>query len=272
MSKKTIQQIALDQIICGKQPREHFDEESLTGLAQTMRDIGQHEPIHVLPLGGDRYTLLTGGRRVRAARKAGWTTIDAIVEEGDLTKGDILIRQIIENAQRVDLTPLEKAKAIDLLMKETGWTATQTAAKLGFSNSTLTKLLSLTSLAEPIQQLVQSCELPATAAYELSRVSDVAQQEKLARQVASGELTRDGLSGAIKARKHSRGRGPSAGAIRVTAKLSGKRSITVSGAALTMESYVAALEELLVRARAAQTEGLELVTFCGKMRDESRRN
>jgi ParB family chromosome partitioning protein len=242
------------------------------GLAQSMRDIGQQEPIHVMPLGGGLYSLITGGRRVRVGRKSGWLTIDAIIESGELSKSEILLRQIIENAQREDLTPLEKAKAIDLLMKETGWTASQTAAKLGFSNSTLTKLLSLTSLAEPIQQLVQNCEIPATAAYELSRVSDVAQQEELARQVAGGELTRDGLSGAIKARKRSKGRSPSTRAIRITAKLSGKRSVTVSGAALTMESYVATLEELLVRAREAQSEGLELVTFCGKMRDESRRN
>ena len=155
-------------------------------------------------------------------------------------------------------------------MKETGWTATQTAAKLGLANGTVTKLLSLLSLPQPIQQRLRAGELPATAAYELTRVSDTAEQDQLACRVASGELTRDGLSGAIKARKRSNGDSPSTPPIRVTAKLSGGRSITVSGAALTMESYVAALEELLARARQARTKGLALDTFCAVMRDESR--
>ncbi len=149
MFQKVIQQIPLDKIITGKQVRERFDEESLKGLGQSLRENGQHEPIHVMPLGGDMYSLIEGGRRVKALRKNGSVYADAIVEKSDLTKTDILVRQITENVQREDLTPWEKAKAIDLLMKEAGWNVSQTAAKLGFANGTITKLLSVLSLPEP---------------------------------------------------------------------------------------------------------------------------
>lgn len=260
MLQKVIQQIPLDKIISGKQVRERFDEESLTGLTQSMRESGQQEPIHVLPLDGDRYSLLTGGRRLRAARKAGWTSVSAIVEDGDLSKGEILVRQIIENAQREDLSPLEKAKAIDLLMKETGWNATQTAAKLGLANGTITKLLALLSLPDGVQQRIRDGELPATAAYKLTHVKDSAEQDQLASRVANGDLTRDQLSGAIKARKRNRGakKNPSPRCSHATAKLEGRQSVTVSAPALDLNSFVQILEKLLAHAEQARSDGLTL--------------
>lgn len=256
----TIQQIPLDKIIGGKQVRERFDEESLKGLAQSMRESGQHEPIHLLPLAGDMYSLLTGARRLRAMRKNGAAMVSAIVEEGEFSKSDILVRQIIENAQREDLTAWEKAKAIELLMKETGWNATQTAAKLGFADSTISKLLSLFTLPEAILERLRAGELPATAAFELTRVNDTAEQDKLASQVANGELTRDGLSGAIKARKRNRAakRNRSRRCSRITAKLENRQSVTVSAPALDLSSFVAILENLLGHAHEALTEGLTL--------------
>jgi ParB family chromosome partitioning protein len=260
MSQKVIQQIQLDKIVTGKQVRERFDEESFSGLMQTMREYGQQEPIHVLPLGGEMYSLLTGGRRLRAARKAGWNTVAAIVEEGELSKGDILVRQIIENAQREDLTAWEKAKAIELLMKETGWNATQTAAKLGFANGTITKLLSLLSLPEAIQQRLRAGEIPATAAYDLSRINDAGEQDILAGRVVDGDLTRDGLSGAMKARKrnHHPRKNFCRRSSHVTAKLENRQSVTVSAPTLDLSSFVAILENLLGHAHQARTEGLTL--------------
>jgi ParB family transcriptional regulator, chromosome partitioning protein len=269
MTQKIIQQIPLDKIITVKQVREQFDEESLTGLTQSMRESGQQEPIHVLPLDGDRYSLLTGGRRVRAARKAGWTTVAAIVEEGRLSKGDILVRQIIENAQREDLTPLDKAKAIDLLMKETGWNATQTAAKLGFTNGTITKLLSLLSLPESIQQRLRAGEIPATAAYELTKENDSAKQNELACQVADGELTRDGLSGVISARKrnHHRKRNPSRRLSSVIARLADRQSVMVCALSLDLNAFIAILETLLEHAHRASAEGLALDVFLKRLKN-----
>jgi ParB/RepB/Spo0J family partition protein len=272
MSQKVIQQIPLDKIITGKQVRERFDEESLKGLAHSLRENGQHEPIHLMPLAGEMYSVITGGRRVRALRKNGAATAVAIVEDGELSKSDILLRQITENVQREDLTPWEKAKAIDLLMKETGWNASQTATKLGFANGTITKLLSVLSLPGPIQKRIQNGEIPATAAYELTHVDDMAAQNQLANRIASGELTRDGLSGAIKSRnrngraKKTASRRPSC----VKVRFPGRQSVTVSAPNLDLNSFVAIVETVLAHAKAAQSEGLTLDVLLRRLKDLSR--
>jgi ParB family chromosome partitioning protein len=272
MSQKVIQQIPLDKLITGKQVRERFDDESLKGLAQSLRENGQHEPIHVMPLADDMYSVITGGRRVRAMRKNGSIAAGAIVEDGELSKGDILLRQITENVQREDLTPWEKAKAIDLLMKETGWNASQTAAKLGFANGTITKLLSVLSLPEPIQQRIRNGEIPATAAYELTHVNDVAAQDQLASRIANGELTRDGLSGAIKSRKRNRHAKTNASRRRscVKARLPGRQLITVSAPNLDLGSFVTIVETVLTHAKAAQAEGVTLEALLLRLKDLSR--
>lgn len=222
------------------------------------------------PFGDDRYSIITGGRRFWAMRKNGSINISAIVEKGELSKSEILIRQIIENAQREDLTPWEKAKAIDLLMKETGWNASQTASKLGFANSTVTKLLSLLSLPESIQEQLRAGELPATAAYDLSRVNDTAEQDKLAGRVASGELTRDDLSGVIKARRRNRHakRNPARRSCRVTAKLENRQSVIVSAPALDLPSFVAILKTLLDHSQKALAEGMTLDALVKRLKSK----
>jgi ParB family chromosome partitioning protein len=268
MSQRVVQQIALDRIIRGKQVREHFDDESLSGLTQSMRENGLHEPIHVLSLDGERYSLLTGGRRVCAARKAGWTTIAAIVEKADLSKSDILVRQLIENVQREDLKPLEKAKAIDLLMKESGWNASQTATKLGLANGTVTKLLALLSLPEQIQEKIRAGELPATAAYELTHVNGAAEREELASRVANGELTRDELSGSIKSqkRKSTNRKAARRRKVQVTATLKDRQSVTVCAPNLDLGILIGILENLLGLARQAQSDQLVLTQFLKRLK------
>jgi ParB family chromosome partitioning protein len=268
MSQKIIQQIPLDKIITGKQVRERFDEESLKGLAQSIRENGQHEPIHVVPLAGDMYSVITGGRRMRALRKNGSINVDAVVEKSELSKSEMLTRQITENTQREDLTAWEKAKAIELLMKETGWNATQTAAKLGFADSTITKLLSLLSLPAEIQERLRAGELPATAAYELTKVHDATEQDQLACQVANGELTRDGLSRAIKAQKrnHRARKNSARRSSTATARLENRQSVTVSAPALDLNSFVEILETLLGQAHLARTEGLTLEALLKRLK------
>jgi ParB family chromosome partitioning protein len=269
MSHKIVQDIYLDKILTGKQVRDWFDEETLAGLTQSLRESGQQEPIHVLRIDGDRYSLLTGGRRLRAARKAGWTNIAAIVEEGELSKSDLLVRQIIENAQREDLTPLEKAKAIELLKRETGWNGTQIAAKLGFSNGTVTKLLALLSLPEHLQQQLRAGALPATAAYELAGVADATEQDQLAGRVARGELTRDGLTDSIKARKRSTKRNKSARrACHVTMKLEDRQSVVVRAPALDLNVFVTIVEKLLACAKQAQNDGLTLEALLKRLANQ----
>jgi ParB-like chromosome segregation protein Spo0J len=213
---------------------------------------------------------MSASRRVQAARKAGWTTVTAIVEDADLSRTDILVRQIVENAQREDLTPWEKAKAIDLLMKETGWNASQTAAKLGFANGTITKLLSVLSLPEPIQKRIRDGEIPATAAYELTHVNDVVAQDQLASRIANGELTRDGLSGEVKTGNRVRRARKNAGRRRsfFKARLPGRQSVIVSAPNLDLPSLITIVETLLAHAQKALSEGLTLGALLQRLKQD----
>src|SRR5262245_61779733 len=117
------------------QPRSLFSEESLLGLAKTLAS-GQLQPI-VAYRRKDKLIILDGERRWRAAKVAELPTVDVVVVEEPKEKGALLLQQLIANLQREDLSPLERANAIDRLMKETGWTAAKAGAALGLSAPTV---------------------------------------------------------------------------------------------------------------------------------------
>jgi hypothetical protein len=153
-------------------------------------------------------------------------------------------------------------------MKECDWNATEVAAALGFSNATVTRLLALVSLPDAIRLMVERGEVSASAAYELARVQDAKRQAELAGKVAGGQLTRDAIGGAARARPKPPANKLTAPS-RVTAKLSPGRSVTVTEANLTLEIFSEILEELLVRARQARAKGLSLDTFLKVVGDSS---
>jgi ParB family chromosome partitioning protein len=258
MLQDTIRQIPLHLIICRDQVRKRFDAESLAALAQSIGALGQQEPVHLVAVDDGKYRVLTGERRVRAAKQSGQTTIWGIVEQAGMSAGDILLRQLTENMQRADLNPTEKAKGIDALMKEMGWNASQAASKLGLTNGTVSKLLSLLSLPEELQMRIDAGELPATTAYQLSKLDDPEAQRTLASQVLSGELTRDKVIGAVKATKQQKRRARKPRPIRVTAKLENRETVSVAADALDLNSFVLILEKLLTHAQQARTDGLTL--------------
>lgn len=263
-----IQYIPLDKIEVDPQVRKEFDEESIDGLVASLKAVGQLQPIRVRKV-ADKFRVVCGERRTRAARLAGLTTLAAIIEGKDLSEGDVLQRQIIENCQREDLCPIEKARGITRLMEVTGWKIGETATKLGMSAGTATKLLGVLKLSEPIQQQVNSGVIAISAAYALSRVDDEAVQSELAGELAAGRLTRDGLAGAIKARSKANTPSKSDLTTRVTALLSSGRTVTVTGASLNLEGFIEVLEELLAKARKVRPQGVELGTFSKMLRDQA---
>ncbi len=225
-------------------------------------------PIRVRLVNG-RYILVDGARRCRAARSAAFTTIAAIVECKDLCRGEITQRQLIANCQRSDLNPIEKSDAVHSLMQETGWNASTAAAKLGFSDSTLSRLLAVRQLPEAIREQVRSGEISLSAAYALKRVDDGAAQSALASEVASGRLTRDALTGSLKAGRKNGESKEAKSPSRVTAKLAPDRAVTVIGESLDLEAFIETLEELLGKARKARTQGVEVGTFIKMLRDQA---
>ena len=135
-----------------RQPRKTFYEETLGELAQSIQERGVLEPIIVRPK-GDKYEIVMGERRYRAGKLAGLTTIPAIVR--DMTDQDAAADGLLENFQREDLNPIDRAKAIEALLNFMTWD--KCAKTLGVSESTLRRHLDLLELPPFVQEeLIQS--------------------------------------------------------------------------------------------------------------------
>jgi ParB family transcriptional regulator, chromosome partitioning protein len=165
------------------QPRVHFDEESLSELAASIREIGVLQPVLVRGTGDGTYELIAGERRWRAARRAGLAVIPAVVRTTD----DIgsVEQALIENLHRQDLTPLEEAAAYQQLIEDFSLTHEQVAARVGKSRSSVTNTLRLMSLPPSIQALLADGRLSAGHAKALLGTPDRAYQEQLARRAAT---------------------------------------------------------------------------------------
>ena len=170
-----------------KQPRQTFNEVSLNELAESMKVNGVIQPIIVRPLPGGKYQLVAGERRWRAAQKAGLKTIPAIVREVDaLTQAQLAM---IENIQREDLNPVERALGYQTLVKELGLTQAELAGRLGEDRSSITNYLRLLELAEPVRELVRAGKLAMGHAKLLAGVPDILKQQKLAELAVSQGLS-----------------------------------------------------------------------------------
>jgi ParB family chromosome partitioning protein len=268
-ANETIQYIPLDLIITEKQPRETFDESAIDGMAVTLEEVGQLQPIRVRKV-NDRFVVVDGERRVRASRKRGAAKIAAIVEPEELGEGDILHRQLISDCQKEHLAPLERANAISRLMQTKGYSATEVAGRIGMSPGSVAKYLALLKLPIAIRESVAAGAIPASAAYELAQIEDPARQAELAQQLAERRLTRDGLAGARKASRTdgTAGEGQTQAA-RARANLGDGRSVTVVAKGLNLDLFIEILVALLAEARKVRTRGVELSTFLRIMKDQS---
>ncbi len=166
------------------QPRVHFDEEALSDLTASVREIGVLQPIQVRPLGDGQFELIAGERRWRAARRAGLAVVPAIVTAIDDVAS--VERALVENLHREDLTPLEEASGYQQLAEDFAMTHEQIAVRMGKSRSTITNSLRLLTLPAAIQHLLADGRLSAGHARALLGTPDRAFQEQLAKK-ASGE-------------------------------------------------------------------------------------
>ena len=153
------------------QPRKRFDPDALASLAGSIRENGILQPL-LLAREGDRYTIVAGERRWRAARLAGLSAVPAIVREWD----EVRRREaaLVENIQREDLNPLEEAQGVRSLMDECGLTQERVAERLGRSRPAVANLLRLLSLPEEMRRAVSDGRLSAGHARVLCGVSDEA--------------------------------------------------------------------------------------------------
>ena len=170
------------------QPRMNFDEAALADLASSIREHGVLQPILVRPMGEpQRYQLVAGERRWRAAKAAELEVIPALIEQ--LDDETALEIGIIENLQREDLSPLEEAMIYDRMTHEHGYSVRRLAQKIGKDKGYVENRLRLAGAPTEIKQLVSLRKDTLSHAYELLKVEDPKKRRKLAEQVASGELS-----------------------------------------------------------------------------------
>jgi ParB family chromosome partitioning protein len=169
------------------QPRSDFNGESLDELADSIRELGVVQPITVRPAGGGRYELITGERRLRAARRAGLRQIPAYVREADTEA--MLEMALVENVQRKDLNPIEIAVGYSRLLEECSLTHEEVAKKVGKKRSTVTNTLRLLKLAPRIQAALRDGTLSEGHARVLIGIDDEDLQKRLLERIIRDELS-----------------------------------------------------------------------------------
>jgi ParB family chromosome partitioning protein len=189
-----------------KQPRTEFDPEALEQLAASLRARGQLQPIRVRwSPEADAYVIVLGERRWRAAGMAGLETMACVVVDGSATPEDLLEDQLVENALRVDLRPIEQARSYQALMAARGLSQRALAERLHVSPASVAKAVALLTLPEPIQQEVDAGAIGPDVAYQLSKVDDAREQAELAGQAVAGSIRRDELEQRTRAPRQGRG-------------------------------------------------------------------
>lgn len=166
------------------QPRQHFDEKTLEELTASIEEYGLLEPVVVTPVDGG-YQLVAGERRFRAFGKLGKKTIPAIVRS--TSELERLELALIENIQRKDLNPIEKATAYASLVDDFGLTQQAAAKKLGVARSTLANTIRLLDLPTEIQVALASEELSEGQAKVLLSLDTEKAQMEMFRQIKSGK-------------------------------------------------------------------------------------
>ena len=165
------------------QPRKEFDEERLDELAQSLKTHGLIQPITVRYIGEKRFELISGERRLRAAKQAGMEEIPAYIREADDEQS--LAFALIENIQREQLNPLEVAIGYKRLLEEFDYTQSEVADRVGKNRSTVTNMLRLLNLPDFIQAALVKNEITIGHARALITIEDEKVQARLLNKIIS---------------------------------------------------------------------------------------
>jgi ParB family chromosome partitioning protein len=168
------------------QPRREMRDTSITDLAASLKSTGLIQPIIVRKI-ADGYQLIAGERRLRAAKVAGFTTIPAIVRDVDsFTQAQMAL---VENIQREDLNPIDRAMSYRILMNQLGLTQAELAARLGEDRSAIANFLRLLELSAKTQMKIRDGQLSVGHAKVLAGVTDIFEQDRLAELAVSQDLS-----------------------------------------------------------------------------------
>jgi ParB family chromosome partitioning protein len=184
----TAREVEIDRLVSGRfQPRQDFPDRSLAELADSIREQGVVQPIVVVPR-GDRFEIVAGERRWRAARKAGLERVPVVVRE-KATDRDLLEIALVENLQREDLNPLEAAAAYARLREEFQLTQEDVARRVGKDRATVANSLRLLKLPPAVREKVRDGSLSAGHARALLALASPDDQVSVAEEIVRRALS-----------------------------------------------------------------------------------
>jgi ParB family transcriptional regulator, chromosome partitioning protein len=223
--------IPLDKLTADPdQPRKAFSDEAIDRLADSLRSRGMLQPIRARWDGDlDRWVIVAGERRFRAARRAGWAEIPCITVETAMPSSEILQDQLIENCLREDLSPLEQALAFKTLMDLNGWSARRLGEELHLSHQTVGRAVALLDLPEEVRQQVAEGSIAPRTAAEIATLETPEEQKEVAERVVKEKLTRDQVAGVVREKAGKK-------VDRVQFKLEDGSTVTVTGPAAADEA------------------------------------
>ena len=169
-----------------KQPRSRFDDETLAELAASIREVGILQPI-VVRRTGQGYEVVTGERRLRAAKLAGLATVPVVLRDSD--DSNLLREALIENIHREDLNPIELGEAFRQLLDELGLKQEELADRVGVSRSHIANTIRLLALPFEVQQLLTDEKISAGHARALLALGDMDAITSLSLRVAAEDLS-----------------------------------------------------------------------------------
>jgi ParB family chromosome partitioning protein len=170
-----------------KQPRIYFNEDELTELALSIKEVGVLQPPVVRKINNSKYELIMGERRLRASKLAGLKSIPVIIRETQ--ENELLREALLENIHRSQLNPLEEGSAYQNLINDFNYTHEELAKKVGKSRSVITNTLRLLNLPATVQRKVAAGTISAGHARALLSLTDSNQIEKLANRIISEGLS-----------------------------------------------------------------------------------
>jgi ParB family chromosome partitioning protein len=180
-------QVTLDTIdVNPNQPRKTFDEDEITSLSNTIKEHGILQPLVVRPM-GDRFQLIAGERRLRAAKAAGLTSVPVTVV--NFNDQQVLEAALIENIHRADLNPIEKAQGFKEYLGRFQMTHEQLAQRLGLGRTSITNLVALLDLPTEVQDAVRVGQLSTGHAKLLKGVEERERQIALCKEIIARGLS-----------------------------------------------------------------------------------
>lgn len=183
----SLQNLAITQLQPGKyQPRTNMDQTALAELAESIKAQGIMQPILARPIDTDRYEIIAGERRWRAAQLAGLAEVPVLIRK--VPDESALAMSLIENIQRENLNPLEEALGIQRLINEFGMTHQTAGEALGNSRSTISNLLRLLNLSAPVQELMMQGKIDMGHGRALLPLAPT-QQIKIANAIVQKQLS-----------------------------------------------------------------------------------